>query len=184
MWCLDKVYKEGLRLEPVLIAQYKRKDATAITKHLLSYKQNSNGICFNPKLVSQHDFAALDCIVYRKPFCQGPGIIAEICIVLTPAQITPSGRALHIQCSSSSTIRRSLFSDKKLVDVWGRRATKTRRADCFWFLHSCVIHLLDCWHKYFIISWPLLPSSDENVSKINVAGMMLQFRVNKFCTDF
>ena len=105
MWCLDKVYKEGLRLEPVLIAQYKRKDATAITKHLLSYKQNSNGICFNPKLVSQHDFAALDCIVYRKPFCQGSGIIAEICIVLTPAQITPSGRALHIQCSSSSTIR-------------------------------------------------------------------------------
>ena len=39
----------------------------------------------------KHDFAALDCIVYRKPFCQGSGIIAEICIVLTPAQITPSG---------------------------------------------------------------------------------------------
>ena len=36
MLCLDKVYNEGLRLEPDLIAQYKRKDATAITKHLLS----------------------------------------------------------------------------------------------------------------------------------------------------
>ena len=119
---------------------------------------HTNKMAFESIRISKHDFAALDCIVLRlsKTFLPRLGNYCGNlhCTYHGPDHTQWPSLSLYIQAPQ---VQQSCDHCSPIRSWWMFKAGKRLgpgKADCFWFLHSCVIHLLDCWHKYFIISWP------------------------------